>query len=41
MSRGEGGGGGQNFKKKERKERTREVMVSPEIMCDKSKTESG
>ncbi len=32
MSRGEGGGGGQIFKKKERKERTSEVTVRPEII---------
>ena len=32
MSRGEKGGGGQIFKKKERKERTSEVKVRPEIM---------
>jgi hypothetical protein len=38
VSRGEGGGGGQIFKKKERKERTSEVTVRPEIMCDRSKT---
>jgi hypothetical protein len=36
-----GRGGGQIFKKKERKERTSEVTVRPEIMCDRSKTESG
>jgi len=36
--KGEGGAG---FKKKERKERTSEVTVRPEIMCDRSKTESG
>ena len=38
---GKGGGGGQIFKKKERKERTSEVTVRPEIMCDRSKTVSG
>ena len=36
-----GGGAGYSFKKKERKERTSEVTVRPEIMCDRSKTESG
>ena len=36
-----GRGGGNRFKKKERKERTREVTVRPEIMCDRSKTVSG
>ena len=42
VSRREGGaGGGQIFKKRERKERTREVTVRPEIMCDRSKTVSG
>ena len=38
---GKGRGGGQIFQKKERKERTREVTVRPEIMCDRSKTVSG
>ena len=36
-----GKGGGHIFKKKERKERTSEVTVSPENMCDRSKTVSG
>ena len=36
-----GAGGGPIFKKRERKERTREVTVRPEIMCDRSKTVSG
>ena len=34
-------GRGDRFKKKERKERTSEVTVRPEIMGDRSKTESG
>jgi hypothetical protein len=36
-----GGGGGKIFKKKERKETTSEVTVRSEVMCDRSKTESG
>ena len=35
------GGGGEIFKKKERKETTSEVTVRSEIMCDRSKTEIG